>query len=98
MSKYARCNSCDADIDITDQRFCDNDEMPIVLSAQLDDDTEEEAIKLAVKLNQININDYANDDGELHMNHYDHQTVSHLDYDDEDSAKHHLQSAHWSFQ
>jgi hypothetical protein len=96
--KYAFCALCNRNIDVTNQRFCDNDEMPIVLSAQLDSDTEEEAVKLAVKLNDIQHEDYCDDSGALRMYQYDHMTVSHKDYDDENAEKHHLQSRYWSFQ
>lgn len=97
--KYARCELCRKDINITSQKFCDYDEMPIVLSAQLNEDSEEAAIEFALKHHQINPEDYYRvNDEELRMYQHDNQTVSHKDIDDEDAAKHHLASRFWSFQ
>lgn len=98
MSKLVFCSGCNNDIDITGQRFCDNDEMPLVLDMQLENNTEEEAVKLAVKLNNIQHEDYSDDSGNLRMYHYDSHSVSHKDYDSEDSDEHHLSSGYWSFQ
>lgn len=69
--KY-KCKGCDEMIDIYDTPFINYDEMPIVLDLQLTSPmSERKAINFTLKNHYIDKSDYKDDDGKLHMYHYE---------------------------